>query len=160
VRLMASNSQGTVRGTAAGLIGQVASPRGKRREEQHHQQHQREYADDDDGNDDDDFEDEEAVQDREKRRERERERERERGRHVEDDEDDREEDDDVFEDRTMLDSVILPIIASLFPRVATQEARLALTALQRAFTDAEHVIPGLTNEIVNEIVDSVEHVDE
>ena len=47
-----------------------------------------------------------------------------------------------------------------FPRVSTQEARLALSNLQRAFTDAEMVIPGLTNEIVNDIVDSVEHVEE
>ncbi|KAF8330774.1 kinase-like domain-containing protein [Cantharellus anzutake] len=67
---------------------------------------------------------------------------------------------DDLADRTMLDSVILPIIASLFPRVNTQEARVALTNLQRAFTDAEHIIPGLANEFVNEIVDSVEHVDE
>lgn len=37
---------------------------------------------------------------------------------------------------------------------------MALTTLQRAFTDAERMIPGLTNEIVNEIVDSVEHVEE
>ncbi|PAV22855.1 Pkinase-domain-containing [Pyrrhoderma noxium] len=60
----------------------------------------------------------------------------------------------------MLDSVVLPAIASLFPRVSTQEARVALSALQRAFTDAERIIPGLTNELVNEIVDSVEHVEE
>lgn len=37
---------------------------------------------------------------------------------------------------------------------------MALSALQRAFTDAERIIPGLTNELVNEIVDSVEHVEE
>lgn len=85
-------------------------------------------------------------------------------------------------DTAMLDSVVLPAIASvrlsplppflvhsiltsrhtqkLFPRVSTQEARIALSALQRAFTDAERIIPGLTNELVNEIVDSVEHVEE
>ncbi|PVF96088.1 Pkinase-domain-containing protein [Serendipita vermifera] len=61
---------------------------------------------------------------------------------------------------TMLDSVVLPAIASLFPRVATAEARLALTTLQRAFIEAEKMIPGVTDEIVNEIVDSVEHVEE
>jgi serine/threonine-protein kinase 24/25/MST4 len=44
--------------------------------------------------------------------------------------------------------------------VSTAEARLALTTLQRAFIDAEKIIPGVTDEIVNEIVDSVEHVDE
>lgn len=48
----------------------------------------------------------------------------------------------------------------LFPRISTQEARIALSNLQRAFTDAEKIIPGLANEFVNEIVDSVEHVEE
>jgi len=64
------------------------------------------------------------------------------------------------EHRSMLDSVILPAIASLFPRVSTQEARVALSALQRAFTDAERIIPGVTMELVNEIVDSVERVED
>ncbi|KAH7875581.1 kinase-like domain-containing protein [Lentinula edodes] len=63
-------------------------------------------------------------------------------------------------DTTMLDSVILPAIASLFPRVSTQEARVALSALQRAFTEAERIIPGVSMELVNEIVDSVEHVED
>ncbi|KAF9566933.1 Pkinase-domain-containing protein [Agrocybe pediades] len=67
---------------------------------------------------------------------------------------------DILPDTTMLDSVVLPAIASLFPRVSTQEARVALSALQRAFTDAERIIPGVTLELVNEIVDSVEHVEE
>lgn len=87
------------------------------------------------------------------------------------------EDDDDLPDTTMLDSVILPAIASvsplhdfvsrqliplaqLFPRVSTQEARVALSALQRAFTEAERIIPGVTLELVNEIVDSVERVEE
>jgi len=65
-----------------------------------------------------------------------------------------------LDDRTMLDSVILPIIASLFPRVSTNDARKALSNLQKAFADAEQIIPGLANEFVNEIVDSVEHVEE
>lgn len=100
--------------------------------------------------------------------------------------------DDELPDTTMLDSVVLPAIASvsyafcvlrsltetdkvalprpfpihfiylyqLFPRVSTQEARVALSALQRAFTDAERIIPGVTLELVNEIVDSVEHVED
>lgn len=68
--------------------------------------------------------------------------------------------DDDLPDTTMLDSVVLPAIASLFPRVSTQEARVALSALQRAFTEAERIIPGVTHELVNEIVDSVEHVEE
>ncbi|KAF8588354.1 Pkinase-domain-containing protein [Ramaria rubella] len=68
--------------------------------------------------------------------------------------------DDDLEDRTMLDSVVLPAIASLVPRVSTLEARTALSQLQRAFAEAERVIPGLTNELVNEIVDSVEHVED
>ncbi|OJT09579.1 Serine/threonine-protein kinase svkA [Trametes pubescens] len=68
--------------------------------------------------------------------------------------------DDDLPDTTMLDSVVLPAIASLFPRVSTQEARVALSALQRAFTDAERIIPGVTLELINEIVDSVERVDE
>ncbi|CAL1694626.1 unnamed protein product [Somion occarium] len=68
--------------------------------------------------------------------------------------------DDELPDTTMLDSVVLPAIASLFPRVATQEARVALSALQRAFTDAERIIPGVTLELINEIVDSVEHVED
>ncbi|KAF7337543.1 Pkinase-domain-containing protein [Mycena sanguinolenta] len=67
---------------------------------------------------------------------------------------------DDLPDTTMLDSVILPAIASLFPRVSSQEARVALSALQRAFTDAERIIPGVTMELVNEIVDSVEHVED
>ncbi|KAG2070950.1 Pkinase-domain-containing protein [Suillus decipiens] len=68
--------------------------------------------------------------------------------------------DDELPDTTMLDSVILPAIASLFPRVSTQEARVALSALQRAFSEAERIIPGVTMELVNEIVDSVERVEE
>ncbi|KIJ66445.1 hypothetical protein HYDPIDRAFT_174534 [Hydnomerulius pinastri MD-312] len=70
------------------------------------------------------------------------------------------EDDEDLPDTTMLDSVILPAIASLFPRVSTQEARVALSALQRAFTEAERIIPGVTLELVNEIVDSVERVED
>jgi serine/threonine-protein kinase 24/25/MST4 len=35
-----------------------------------------------------------------------------------------------------------------------------LTNLQRAFEEAERMIPGVTLELVNEIVDSVEHVEE
>ncbi|PFH49681.1 hypothetical protein AMATHDRAFT_147153 [Amanita thiersii Skay4041] len=69
-------------------------------------------------------------------------------------------DDDELPDTTLLDSVVLPAIASLFPRVSSQEARVALSTLQRAFTDAERVIPGVTAELVNEIVDSVERVDD
>ncbi|KAG6334131.1 hypothetical protein ID866_4954 [Astraeus odoratus] len=69
-------------------------------------------------------------------------------------------DDEDLPDTTMLDSVILPAIASLFPRVSTQEARVALSALQRAFTEAERIIPGVTLELVNEIVDSVERVED
>ncbi|KIY65960.1 Pkinase-domain-containing protein [Cylindrobasidium torrendii FP15055 ss-10] len=68
--------------------------------------------------------------------------------------------DDDMVDTAMLDSVVLPAIASLFPRVSSQEARVALSALQRAFTEAERIIPGVTNEFVNEIVESVEHVEE
>ncbi|KAI0305061.1 kinase-like domain-containing protein [Russula brevipes] len=67
---------------------------------------------------------------------------------------------DDLPDTTMLDSVVLPAIASLFPRVSTQEARVALSTLQRAFTEAERTIPGVTLELVNEIVDSVEHVED
>jgi serine/threonine-protein kinase 24/25/MST4 len=44
--------------------------------------------------------------------------------------------------------------------VSTQEARVALGALQRAFAEAERMIPGVTMELVNEIVDSVEHVED
>ncbi|KAF8899232.1 kinase-like domain-containing protein [Infundibulicybe gibba] len=68
--------------------------------------------------------------------------------------------DDELPDTTMLDSVVLPAIASLFPRVSSQEARVALSSLQRAFTEAERIIPGVTLELVNEIVDSVEHVED
>jgi len=66
----------------------------------------------------------------------------------------------MMPDTAMLDTVVLPAIASLFPRVSTQEARIALSTLQRAFTEAERIIPGVTNELVNEIVDSVEHVED
>lgn len=59
------------------------------------------------------------------------------------------------------DSFSLPFpVLQLFPRVSTQEARMALSALQRAFTEAERIIPGVSMELVNEIVDSVEHVEE
>ncbi|KAH9932072.1 Pkinase-domain-containing protein [Epithele typhae] len=69
--------------------------------------------------------------------------------------------DDDLPDTTMLDSVVLPAIASVtVPRVSTQEARVALAALQRAFTDAERIIPGVTLELINEIVDAVERVDD
>lgn len=44
--------------------------------------------------------------------------------------------------------------------MSTSQGRAALAALQRAFTDAERLIPGLANEFVSEIVDSVEHVDD
>ena len=37
---------------------------------------------------------------------------------------------------------------------------MALSALQRAFADAERIIPGVTMEFVNEVVESVEHVDD
>jgi len=67
---------------------------------------------------------------------------------------------DALTDDTMLDSVVLPAIVSLFPRVTTDDARRALTNLQKAFQDAERIIPGLCNEFVNDIVDSVEHVEE
>ncbi|KIJ53613.1 hypothetical protein M422DRAFT_25448 [Sphaerobolus stellatus SS14] len=67
---------------------------------------------------------------------------------------------DELTDSSMLDSVIFPAIASLFPRVSTVEARTVLSQLQRAFAEAERVIPGVTNELVNEIVDSVEHVED
>ncbi|CAE6521588.1 unnamed protein product [Rhizoctonia solani] len=66
---------------------------------------------------------------------------------------------DDYEARVMLDSVVLPAITSLFPRVS-REAHVALTNLQRAFEEAERMIPGVTMELVNEIVDSVEHVEE
>ena len=98
--------------------------------------------------------------------------------HLEDEVDTDIEDD--LEERTMLDSVVLPAIASvcprfnaaicfwvpnffclqLVPRVSTVEARTVLSQLQRAFAEAERIIPGLTNELVNEIVDSVEHVED
>jgi hypothetical protein len=52
------------------------------------------------------------------------------------------------------------LLVQLFPRVSTQDARVALSALQRAFTEAERIIPGMTMELVNEIVDSVEHVED
>lgn len=59
-----------------------------------------------------------------------------------------------------VDGFLTYMLSQLFPRVATQEARIALSALQRAFTEAERIIPGVTEELVNEIVDSVERVDE
>ncbi|KAG8844341.1 putative protein serine/threonine kinase [Tulasnella sp. 330] len=66
--------------------------------------------------------------------------------------------DDELEDAGMIDTVILPILSSLFPRVSTDDGRQALANLRQAFIHAEQVIPGVTNEIVNEIVDSVEDV--
>jgi len=63
-------------------------------------------------------------------------------------------------DTAMLDSVILPSLSSLIPRVSTLEGKQALAALQRAFVEAERLIPGLANEFVSEVVDSVEHVED
>lgn len=83
-----------------------------------------------------------------------------------------------LDDGSMLDSVILPIFASvseldicswchpmtaimqLFPRVTTEDGRIALSKLRQSFIDAERLIPGVTSEIVNEIVDSVENVED
>ncbi|QRV80150.1 Serine/threonine-protein kinase [Ceratobasidium sp. AG-Ba] len=66
---------------------------------------------------------------------------------------------DDYEPSVMLDSVVLPAIQSLMPRVS-RDVQIALTNLQRAFEEAERMIPGVTHEFINEIVDSVEHVDE
>ena len=44
--------------------------------------------------------------------------------------------------------------------MSSHEARIALSGLQRAFTEAERIIPGVTLELINEIVDSVEHVED
>jgi serine/threonine-protein kinase 24/25/MST4 len=52
------------------------------------------------------------------------------------------------------------VFPQLFPRVSTADARLALTNLRAAFIEAEKKIPGVTDEIVNEVVDSVEHVED
>ncbi|KAJ7220287.1 kinase-like domain-containing protein [Mycena pura] len=60
---------------------------------------------------------------------------------------------DDLPDTIMLDSVILPAIAATSLVVTSQEARVALSALQRAFTNAERIIPGITTELVGEIVD-------
>ena len=49
-------------------------------------------------------------------------------------------------------------LLKLVPRVSTAEARVVLSQLQHAFYEVERIIPGLTNELVNEIVDSVEHI--
>lgn len=54
----------------------------------------------------------------------------------------------------------MSFFVQLFPRVATVEAKTVLSQLQRAFAEAERVIPGVTVELVNEIVDSVEHVED
>jgi serine/threonine-protein kinase 24/25/MST4 len=58
--------------------------------------------------------------------------------------------------------ILTPILffPQLFPRVSTADARLALTNLRAAFIEAEKKIPGVTDEIVNEVVDSVEHVED
>ena len=81
---------------------------------------------------------------------------------------------DNLDGRTMLNSVVLPAIASvcplddlsnsltsllkLVPCVSTAEAQAVLSQLQHTFYEGERIIPGLTNELVNEIVDSVEHI--
>jgi hypothetical protein len=38
----------------------------------------------------------------------------------------------------------------------TQEARIALSNLQKVFTEAERIIPGVALELVNEVLESVE----
>ncbi|KAJ7897230.1 kinase-like domain-containing protein [Mycena olivaceomarginata] len=70
--------------------------------------------------------------------------------------------DDQYSDYSVRTSTtqVTEKLSQLFPRVSSQEARVALSALQRAFTDAERIIPGVTMELVNEIVDSVEHVED
>ena len=44
--------------------------------------------------------------------------------------------------------------------VSAPLAHALISALQRAFTEAERIIPGVTLELINEIVDSVERVDD
>ncbi|KAG8892749.1 putative protein serine/threonine kinase, partial [Tulasnella sp. 403] len=58
----------------------------------------------------------------------------------------------------MLNDVILPVLQSLVPRVSTEEAVEAIARLRDAFIMAERLIPGVTDEIVTDIVDSVEDV--
>ena len=58
----------------------------------------------------------------------------------------------------MILSNSLMSLSKLVPRVSTAEARAVLSQLQHAFYEAERIISGLTNELINEIVDSVEHV--
>jgi len=55
----------------------------------------------------------------------------------------------------MLNTVVLPAMATLFPRISTDEGRRVLIKLQESFLEAERVIPGLTFELVQEITRSM-----
>ncbi|EJU02827.1 Pkinase-domain-containing protein [Dacryopinax primogenitus] len=62
-------------------------------------------------------------------------------------------------DGLMLDTVVLPAMATLFPRISNDEGRRALVKLQDAFIEAERTIPGLTFELIGEITRSINQVD-
>jgi len=58
-------------------------------------------------------------------------------------------------DGLMLNTVVIPSMSTLFPRISNEEGRRALMKLQEAFVEAERVIPGLTFELVQEITRSM-----
>jgi len=58
-------------------------------------------------------------------------------------------------DGLMLNTVVIPAMATLFPRISNDEGRRVLVRLQEAFIDAERTIPGLTFELVQEITRSM-----
>jgi len=58
-------------------------------------------------------------------------------------------------DGLMLNTVVIPAMATLFPRISNDEGRRVLVRLQEAFIEAERTIPGLTFELVQEITRSM-----
>ncbi|KZO94104.1 Pkinase-domain-containing protein [Calocera viscosa TUFC12733] len=55
----------------------------------------------------------------------------------------------------MLNTVVIPAMGTLFPRISNDDGRRVLVKLQEAFIDAERTIPGLTFELVQEITRSM-----
>ncbi|KZT56130.1 Pkinase-domain-containing protein [Calocera cornea HHB12733] len=55
----------------------------------------------------------------------------------------------------MLNTVVIPAMATLFPRISNDDGRRVLVKLQEAFIEAERTIPGLTFELVQEITRSM-----
>jgi serine/threonine-protein kinase 24/25/MST4 len=60
----------------------------------------------------------------------------------------------------ILDTVVIPVLDSIYNRITNQEARKAVYKLRLAIEEAEGAVPGLMNVFVSELVESVEPIEE